>query len=97
MQLNAHHQYRKLLIVAGKEDHFIRDDVSVSSRTTKGDDEDTQSSVQLRKRNLRQKVETTTEPPIPSLPPVSYEKPPNPYETYLQIRKQVTHSNTVNL
>ncbi|VDI25701.1 Hypothetical predicted protein [Mytilus galloprovincialis] len=67
----------------------MRDDVSVSSKTAKGDEDETQSSVQLRKRNLRPKIEPTEPPPVPTLPPVTYEKPPNPYETYLAIRRQV--------
>ncbi|XP_071172685.1 ankyrin repeat domain-containing protein 12-like [Mytilus edulis] len=69
-------------------DQSMRDDVSVSSKTGKGDEDETQSSVQLRKRNLRPKIEPTEPPPVPTLPPVTYEKPPNPYETYLAIRRQ---------
>lgn len=65
----------------------MRDDVSVSSKATKDEDE-TLSSVQLRKRN-RPKQEPQEPPAPPTLPPVSYEKPPNPYETYLAIRRQV--------
>ncbi|OWF55154.1 Ankyrin repeat domain-containing protein 12 [Mizuhopecten yessoensis] len=50
-----------------------------------------------RKRKLRSKIETNTvsqpappePPPIVQLPPVSYEKPPNPFELYLSIRRQV--------
>ena len=67
----------------------MRDDVSVSSKTAKGDEDDQQSSMHPRKRNLRQKTEIPEPPVVTTLPPVTYEKPPNPYETYLAIRRQV--------
>ncbi|KAK3086512.1 hypothetical protein FSP39_019448 [Pinctada imbricata] len=56
--------------------------------------EDEDLSIHPRKRKLRPKPEppttTTTEPQI-TLPTVSYEKPPNPFELYLSIRRQVHH------
>ena len=73
----------------------MRDDVSVSSKTAKGDEDDQQSSMHPRKRNLRQKTELPEPPVVTTLPPVTYEKPPNPYETYLAIRRQVIRKKTV--
>lgn len=61
----------------------------MSSKTAKCDEDDQQFSMHPRKRNLRQKTEIPEPPVVPTLPPVTYEKPPNPYETYLAIRRQV--------
>ena len=61
----------------------------MSSKTAKGDEDDQQFSMHPRKRNLRQKTEIPEPPVVTTLPPVTYEKPPNPYETYLAIRRQV--------
>ena len=67
----------------------------MSSKTAKGDEDDQQSSMHPRKRNLRQKTEIPEPPVVTTLPPVTYEKPPNPYETYLAIRRQVIRKKTV--
>lgn len=45
-----------------------------------------------KRKGLRPKTEPAPQPvtePAITLPPVSYEKPPNPFELYLSIRKQV--------
>ncbi|XP_033754138.1 ankyrin repeat domain-containing protein 11-like [Pecten maximus] len=60
-------------------------------------EEEESYDIHPRKRKLRSKIETNTvsqpappePPPHVQLPAVSYEKPPNPFELYLSIRKQV--------
>ncbi|XP_060075310.1 ankyrin repeat domain-containing protein 12-like [Ylistrum balloti] len=60
-------------------------------------EEEENLDIHPRKRKLRSKIDTNAvaqpappEPPPPvQLPLVSYEKPPNPFELYLSIRKQV--------
>lgn len=53
--------------------------------------EETDESLTNRKRKLRPKPEPPTpEPAQVPVPPVQYEKPPNPYELFLSIRSQVS-------
>lgn len=85
------HGCNMYLICTGNNDTSQKDEVS--SSTSKNKDED-DSDMYPRKRKLRSKIDTnSTQPPPPEpvaqLPQVSYEKPPNPFELYLSIRRQV--------
>ncbi|XP_056005462.1 ankyrin repeat domain-containing protein 11-like isoform X2 [Ostrea edulis] len=76
---------------SGSKDSSDKDE---TGSTTKNKVEDEEVHMLPRKRKgLRPKTDvaapqSSTEPTI-SLPTVSYEKPPNPFELYLSIRKQV--------
>lgn len=68
-------------------------DKDETGSTSKSKTEDEEVHMLPRKRKgLRPKTEPAPQPvtePAITLPPVSYEKPPNPFELYLSIRKQV--------
>ncbi|XP_041375498.1 ankyrin repeat domain-containing protein 11-like [Gigantopelta aegis] len=67
----------------------------ITTRSQKADDDD--SSVHSQKRKLRPKSDSTSStveepmslPPPPAMPSHLYEKPPNPFELFLGIRKQI--------
>lgn len=75
-------------------------DKDETGSTSKIKSEDEEVHMLPRKRKgLRPKTESVPQPaatePTITLPPVSYEKPPNPFELYLSIRKQVCTLCTV--
>lgn len=74
-------------------------DKDETGSTSKFKTEDEEVHMLPRKRKgLRPKTESAPQPatePTITLPPVSYEKPPNPFELYLSIRKQVCTVCTV--
>ncbi|XP_062605879.1 ankyrin repeat domain-containing protein 11-like isoform X1 [Saccostrea cucullata] len=75
---------------SGSKESSDKDETG-STTKSKAEDEDVHTLPRKRK-GLRPKSDTAPPPPSEptiTLPTVSYEKPPNPFELYLSIRKQV--------
>ena len=69
-------------------------DNSSTTKSQKEEDSAGDDSMPMRKRKLRNKTEQQTVQVTAAAPPVRVnqplEKPPNPYETYLNMRRQVS-------
>lgn len=74
----------------GSKESSDKDETGSTSKSKT--EEDDVHTLPRKRKGLRPKTETAPQPPPEptiTLPPVSYEKPPNPFELYLSIRKQV--------
>lgn len=78
-------------MVAGSKESSDKEETGSTSKSKT--EEDDVHTLPRKRKGLRPKTETAPQPPPEptiTLPPVSYEKPPNPFELYLSIRKQVS-------